>query len=71
MHSRQSRPPAQAAGDIGDQVWIAAEDTIAAGRWVRSTAAISFCEPPRDGLDPAQARRLAAQLLNAADLLDG
>jgi hypothetical protein len=56
--------------DIGDQVWIAAEDTIAEGQWLRSPAVVGFCEPPRDGLDAAGARQLAAELLNAADELD-
>ena len=56
--------------DIGDQVWIDAEDTIQEGQWVRSPATIGYCEPPRDGLDAAGARRLAAELLAAADVLD-
>jgi hypothetical protein len=56
--------------DIGPDVWIACQDTIENGHWVRSPAAIEYSEPPRDGLNPAAARRLAAQLLNAADLVD-
>jgi hypothetical protein len=56
--------------DIG-AVWIACDDTIVDGEWVRSPAAIGFGEPPAHGLDPGAARRLAADLLNAADLLDG
>ena len=56
--------------DFGDQVWIETEDVIKDGQWVRSPAAIVFCEPPRDGVDAAGARQLAAQLLNAADTLD-
>ena len=38
---------------------------------MRSPAAIVFCEPPRGGLDAGGARRLAGELLNAADELDG
>jgi hypothetical protein len=56
--------------DIGG-VWIAAEDTIEDGRWVRSPAGICFSESPPGGLDASGARRLAAELLNGADLLDG
>jgi hypothetical protein len=37
--------------DVGDQLWIATEDTIQEGRWVRSPAAIQYCEPPRDHKD--------------------
>lgn len=62
-------PIASWTRDVGT-VWIAAEDTVQDGRWVRSPAAVYFCEAPRDGITPAQARMLAAQLLNAADLLD-
>ncbi len=54
-------PLASWTRDVGTDVWIAAEDTIEDGRWVRSRSAIHFCETPRDGLDPTQARRLAAQ----------
>ena len=56
--------------DVGDDVWIACDDTIVGGEWARSAAVIVFCEPPRDGLDAAAARRLAGQLLEAADVLD-
>ncbi len=63
-------PLASWTRDIGDQVWIACDDTVEDGRWVRSRSAICFCEAPREGVDPAQARRLAAELLNAADILD-
>jgi len=51
-------------------VWIEADDTIQDGEWVRSTAAIGYSEAPAEGLDAASTRQLAAQLLNAADLLD-
>ena len=50
---------------------VAADDTIESGEWVRSPAAIRFCDLPDAGLDAAGARQLAAELLNAADLLDG
>jgi hypothetical protein len=43
--------------DIGPDVWIACQDTIENGRWVRSPAAIEYSEPPRHGLDAAAARR--------------
>jgi len=68
---QRGRPLATWERTIGTDVWIACDDTIQDGRWVRSPAAIYFSEPPRDGIDPAAARRMAAQLLNAADLLDG
>jgi len=57
--------------DFGD-VWIAADDRIANGRVLRSKPAIHYSEEPGsgEGIDPAGARRLAAELLNAADLLD-
>jgi hypothetical protein len=56
--------------DIG-QVWICCSDSIDEnGEWVRTPARIGFCEP-RDGLDAAGARRLAGDLLAAADILDG
>lgn len=56
--------------DTGDTVWIACEDTIEDGQWVRSTPGIQFCEAPAAGLDAVGARRLAAELLAAADLID-
>jgi|SRR5271166_421226 len=49
--------------DVGG-VWIASEDTIKDGQWVRSPAVIRFSQP--DGLDAAAARQLAAQLISAA-----
>ena len=51
-------------------MWIACDDTVEGGEWVRSRSAIGFCESPRDGVDAAGARRLAAELMNAADILD-
>jgi len=51
-------------------VWIEAEDRTVGGRVLRSGPRIHHTEPSADGLDPAGARRLAAGLLNAADLLD-
>ena len=58
--------------DVGANVWIACDDTIEDGRWVRSRSAIHYSEEPGlgDGIDAAAARRLAAELLNAADILD-
>lgn len=55
--------------DVGG-VWIACDATIEAGEWAYSAATIRFCEPPRGGLDAAGARRLAAELLEAAQILD-
>jgi hypothetical protein len=49
-------------------VWIECEDRLIGGRLERTPTAIHY--PPRGGLDPAAARRLAAELLNAADILD-
>jgi hypothetical protein len=54
--------------DVGS-VWIGCYDRIEDGEWVRSPALI-YGELPADGLDAAGARRLAAELLAAADLLD-
>ncbi len=62
-------PIASWCRDFGP-VWSACDDTIENGRWVRSPAAIYYNDPPRDGITPGDARRLAADLLNAADLLD-
>ena len=57
--------------DVGE-VWIAADDTLDEnGNWSAARPRIGFCEPPAEGLDAAGARRMAADLLNAADLLDG
>ncbi|MDC8984354.1 hypothetical protein PR370_18595 [Mycobacterium marinum] len=55
--------------DDGD-VWIKAEDRIIDGRIRRTDPAIHYTEPPSEGVTPAQARQLAAELLNAADVLD-
>jgi hypothetical protein len=51
-------------------VWIECEDRTVDGRVLRSGPRIGYTEPSRDGLDAAGARRLAAELLNAADILD-
>lgn len=56
--------------DIGAHVWISAEDRTQDGRWLRSAPTIGYTEPSRHGLDATGARRLAAELLNAADILD-
>jgi hypothetical protein len=57
--------------NIGDQVFIGCDDTVdETGQWVRSQARIGYCEAPAEGLDAARARRLAAELLRAADLLE-
>ena len=58
--------------DIGN-VWMAAPTTASRnGRVLRSAPAIHYSEEPGQGqgIDPAAARRLAAQLLDAADILD-
>jgi hypothetical protein len=58
--------------DLGD-VWISCDDRIENGRVLRSAPAIHYSEEPGlgGGIDAVAARRLAAKLLNAADLLDG
>jgi hypothetical protein len=55
--------------DIGS-VWITCYDDLTDGELVRSEASIGYCGPPAQGLDAAGARRLAAELLAAADLLE-
>ena len=55
--------------DFGD-VWVACDDHIVDGRVLRSPPRIQYFEPPRDGIDAATARKLAADLLNAADELE-
>ncbi|WP_142361431.1 hypothetical protein [Mycobacterium ostraviense] len=55
---------------FGDDVWIAAEDRIVDGRVLRTEATIQYSEPPECGVSPEQARRLAAALVEAADVLD-
>jgi hypothetical protein len=51
-------------------VWIVAEDRVVGGRVMRSAPRIHVAEMTAEGVGPVQARRLAAELLNAADLLD-
>ncbi|MDC8981255.1 hypothetical protein [Mycobacterium marinum] len=51
-------------------VWIRAYDRIEAGRVMRSAPEIHYSEPTDRGVTPAEARKLAAELLNAADVLD-
>ncbi|REL96988.1 hypothetical protein DSI33_04330, partial [Mycobacterium tuberculosis] len=59
------------AGDpVAADVWIAADDRVVDGRVLRTQPAIHYTEPPVLGIGPAAARRLAAELLNAADTLD-
>ncbi|WP_373234884.1 hypothetical protein [Mycobacterium marinum] len=55
--------------DNGD-VWVKAEDRVIDGRIRRTIPAIHYTESPSEGVTPAQARQLAAELLNAADVLD-
>ncbi len=55
--------------DFGN-VWIACEDTIVNGRVLRTPPRIQYFETPRDGIDATTARKVAADLLNAADELD-
>jgi hypothetical protein len=64
------QPIACFARDIG-AVTIAQHHTLSDdGRWAACPPVIRVFEP-NDGLDAAGARRLAAELLDAADLLDG
>jgi hypothetical protein len=58
-----------AAEDCATDVWIHAEDQVIDGRVMRTAPRIMYWEPPGDGMTAAQARQLAAQLLNAADVL--
>ncbi len=58
------------ADETAADVWIEAEDTIVDGRVLRTAPRIGYTEPSRNGLDAAGARRLAAELLNAAEVLD-
>ncbi|BBX56953.1 hypothetical protein MSHO_22980 [Mycobacterium shottsii] len=55
---------------IGADVWIRAYDRITDGRVLRTPPEICYVEPPALGITPEQARKLAAELLNAADTLD-
>ena len=55
---------------VGRRVWIAAEDHTLDGNMFRTPPRIFVGEYP-DGLGVVEARELAAELLNAADLLDG
>ncbi len=55
---------------VAADVWIAADDRVVDGRVLRTQPAIHYTEPPVLGIGPAAARRLAAELLNAADTLD-
>ena len=55
--------------DFGD-VWVSCEDRIVGGRILRTPPRILYFEPPRNGIDAAIARKVAADLLNAADELD-
>jgi len=59
-------PPDEMTADV----WIEAEDRTVDGRVLRTGPRIGYTEPSRHGLDAAGARRLAAELLNAADTLD-
>jgi hypothetical protein len=61
-------PVACWARDIG-AVTIAQDHTLTDRGWICGPPVIRVYEPD-DGLDAAGARRLAAQLLHAADLLD-
>lgn len=55
---------------VGADVWIRAYDRIVDGRVLRTDPEIHYVEPSSNGITPAQARKLAAELLNAADALD-
>ena len=56
--------------DPGADVSIQCEDRIVDGRVLRTEARIMLFEPSHEGLTPEQVRRLAAELLNAADELE-
>ena len=56
--------------EMSADVWIECQDSVAFGRLLRTRPRIGYTEPSRDGVDAAGARRLAAELLNAADVLD-
>lgn len=55
------------AGDVSADVWISCDDRIVEGRVLRTHPRI--CIHDRE-MTRAQARQLAAELLNAADTLD-
>jgi hypothetical protein len=59
-------PPDELTADV----WIECEDRIENGRILRTPPRIGYTEPSRRGLDAEEARWLAAELLNAADVLD-
>jgi hypothetical protein len=53
------------------QVWVACEDHCVGGQMIRTDPRVFYSEAPRGGMDTATARRFAAALLEAADVLDG
>lgn len=53
------------------QVWVACEDHCVGGQMIRTDSRVFYSEAPRGGMDTATARRFAAALLEAADVLDG
>lgn len=55
--------------DVGPNVWIECEDTVSAGRVIRTPPAIYVAEQS-SGFTAVAARQLAAALLDAADLID-
>lgn len=55
----------------GPDLWISCEDTVLDGRVLRSPPRIFGTEEPEDGWTAEQARELAANLIAAADLIDG
>lgn len=55
--------------NVGDDVWIQAEDRIEGGRLLRSAPRIVYWEPAHDGIDSVQAHKLAEALVAAADIV--
>jgi hypothetical protein len=55
---------------FGPYVWVECEDRTVNRRVLRTLPAIHYAEETGAGIDAVGARRLAAELLNAADIID-